>query len=105
VVLEGRDIGTVVFPDADLKIFMVAGIRARARRRQEEEDARGVRTDLDALSRELEERDRLDSTRSMAPLRKAVDAIEVDTSEMSIEQQVTAVVRSAERIMKERERR
>lgn len=105
VVLEGRDIGTVVFPDADLKIFMVAGIRARARRRQEEEDARGVRTDLDALSRELEERDRLDSTRSMAPLRKAADAIEVDTSEMSIEEQVTAVVRSAERIMRERERR
>lgn len=105
VVLEGRDIGTVVFPGADLKVFLVAGIRARARRRQLEEAARGVRTDLETLVNEIEERDRLDSTRSASPLRKAPDAVEIDTSEMSIEEQVEIVVRSAERIMKERAER
>lgn len=105
VVLEGRDIGTVVFPDADLKIFLVAGIRARARRRQEENNARGIRTNLEVLMREIEERDRLDSTRSTSPLRKAHDAIELDTSDLTIEEQVSVVVRHAERIMTERERR
>ena len=93
IVLEGRDIGTVVYPDADLKFFMIAGIEARARRRLEELHAKGVDADLKKLRREIEERDRLDSTRLESPLRKAPDAIEVDTSEMTIAQQVEFVVR------------
>lgn len=93
VVLEGRDIGTVVFPDADIKFFVIAGIEARARRRGEELRAKGIHADLQKLRRELEERDRLDSTREESPLRKAPDAIEVDTSDMSVEEQVEFVVR------------
>jgi CMP/dCMP kinase len=102
VVLEGRDIGTVVFPDADLKVFLVAGIRARAGRRQGELEARGHTVALEAVVRELEERDRLDSTRATAPLRKAADAIELDTSNLTIEEQVNAVVRRAEGMIAER---
>jgi len=93
LVLEGRDIGTVVFPDADLKFFMVAGIEARARRRALELRANGVDADLSALMREIEERDRKDSTREESPLRKAQDAVEIDTSSMTIEEQVDMVVR------------
>jgi len=92
IVLEGRDIGTVVFPDADLKFFMVAGIEARARRRGEELRSRGITPDLKSLAEEIGERDRLDSTRKESPLRKAGDAIEIDTSEMTIEEQVRAVL-------------
>jgi CMP/dCMP kinase len=99
IVLEGRDIGTVVFPDADLKFFMIAGIDARARRRLEELTAHGVDADLAAITREIEERDRLDSTRNESPLRKASDAVVVDTSDMTIDQQVEFVVRRAEAMM------
>jgi cytidylate kinase len=95
IVLEGRDIGTVVFPDADLKFFMIAGIEARARRRVDELRAKGIDADLHKLRREIEERDRLDSTRTESPLRQAPDAIEVDTSDMTIEEQVDFVVRCA----------
>jgi CMP/dCMP kinase len=93
IVLEGRDIGTVVFPDAECKFFLVAGIEARARRRRDELLASGVSADLKQLMREIEERDRLDSTRSESPLRKADDAIVIDTSDLSIEQEVAAVVK------------
>ncbi len=93
IVLEGRDIGTVVFPDADVKFYMVAGLEARARRRQRELAARGVRSSKADLVAELAERDRKDSTRTESPLRKAPDAIEVDTSEMTIEEQVAFVVK------------
>jgi cytidylate kinase len=85
----------VVFPDADLKFFMIAGIEARARRRVDELRAKGIDADLHKLRQEIEERDRLDSTRSESPLRKASDAIEVDTSDMTIEEQVDFVVRCA----------
>ena len=91
VVAEGRDIGTVVFPDADLKFFMIAGIDARARRRQAELMNRGIRTDLDALAGKIRERDWLDSTRAESPLRKAADAIEIDTSSMTVDKQVALV--------------
>jgi CMP/dCMP kinase len=93
IVLEGRDIGTVVFPDADLKFFLVAGIEARARRRRLELAADGVDAELDALMREIEERDRKDSSRKESPLRKAEDAVEIDTSSMTIEEQVDMVVK------------
>jgi cytidylate kinase len=91
IVLEGRDIGTVVFPDADCKFFIIAGIDARAQRRLKELRERGLDADLDALKVEIAERDRLDSTRSESPLRKADGAVEIDTSDMTIEEQVDVV--------------
>jgi cytidylate kinase len=99
IVLEGRDIGTVVFPNADLKVFMVAGLEARARRRQAELRAQHVDTDLAQLVNEIGERDRLDSTRAESPLRRASDAVVLDTSMLSIDEQVDFVVGKAREIM------
>lgn len=99
IVLEGRDIGTVVFPHADLKFFMVAGIELRARRRRDELRAKGVDVDVETIRQELQDRDRTDSTREQSPLRKAPGAIEVDTSSMTITEQVDFVVRRAEEMM------
>ena len=92
IVLEGRDIGTVVFPDADVKFFMTAGIEARARRRRDELGARGNSPDIVQLMDEIRQRDLLDSTREESPLKKAGDAIEIDTSGMTIDEQVRVVV-------------
>ena len=92
VVLEGRDIGTVVFPDADHKFFLIADIHERAKRRMQEMEAKGVIVSLSALTAELEERDRIDSTREHSPLKKAEDAVEIDTTGLSIEQQVNRIV-------------
>jgi cytidylate kinase len=92
IVAEGRDIGTVVFPDADVKFFMVAGIEARARRRQAELAAQGKILELSDLVAAIRQRDLLDSTRDVSPLQKADDAIEIDTSDLTIEQQVATVV-------------
>jgi len=96
IVAEGRDIGTVVFPHADLKFFMVAGIEARARRRHAELLGQGVKADVAELAKQITGRDRLDSTRTESPLRKAEDAIEIDTSELTIEQQVAEVLKFVE---------
>lgn len=98
IVLEGRDIGTVVFPDADVKFFMVAGIEARAKRRAEELRRAGAEPELDALMKEIRERDALDSTREESPLKKAGDAVEIDTSDLTIEEQVRTVVDRVRRI-------
>ncbi len=92
VVAEGRDIGTVVFPDADVKFYFTASLEVRAQRRQDEYAQRGVQTSLPHLARQLARRDRDDNARTHGPLRKAADAIEVDTSELSIEQQVDLVL-------------
>ena len=92
VVLEGRDIGTVVFPDADIKIFMVADPEIRARRRHAELTARGLATPLDEVLVEIIERDRQDRERALSPLRKADDALELDTTHQSIDAQVQFVV-------------
>ncbi len=89
IIMDGRDIGTVVFPDADVKIFLTASVRTRAERRWKELKHKGV--SLEAIEKELIWRDNNDSTRQLAPLKKAEDAIEVDTSEMSIEQQVNHI--------------
>ena len=105
-VMEGRDIGTVVFPDADLKVFLVASLEERARRRLEQSvergaaDARGeagteTGPAIDEVARGIAERDRRDSTRADSPLRKADDSVEVDTTSLTIEQQVDEVVRLA----------
>lgn len=86
VVMDGRDIGTVVLPDADLKIFMTASVNERARRRHEENLSLGIESDLNKLIREIERRDRIDSSRSYNPLRQAEDAIFLDTSNLDINQ-------------------
>jgi cytidylate kinase len=99
VVLEGRDIGTVVLPDADLKIFMVARVSERVKRRKIELEEVGVSIDAAQLEQEIVERDRLDSTRQASPLRKAQGAIEVDTSSMSIEEEVQFVVDKANELI------
>jgi cytidylate kinase len=88
VVLEGRDTGTVVCPQADVKFFLTASLESRARRRHAELAAQGVTADLDTVRDEIKDRDRQDTTRALAPLVKAPDAIEVDTSDLRIEQVV-----------------
>jgi len=91
VVVEGRDIGTVVFPDAEVKVFMVADPMERARRRQAELKARGQEVDLDNVLAEIERRDRQDAGRALAPLRKAEDAIEIDTTNLTPDEQVAFI--------------
>lgn len=86
VVMDGRDIGTVVFPDADLKIFMIASVKVRAERRYKELQAQGEKIELSKLIEEISKRDELDSSRSQAPLLKAKDAVEIDTDTMTVEQ-------------------
>lgn len=100
VVLEGRDIGSVVFPDAEAKFFLTASTRVRAERRLLELLARGEGPSLEQVESEVEERDRRDTLRAVAPLVRAQDAIEVDSSSLSIEQvvdQIVEQVRSVER--------
>lgn len=103
-VVEGRDIGTVVFPDADLKVFLTASLAERARRRVADLAARGTPGDLAAVESEIAERDRRDSSREDSPLRRAQGAVEIDTTGLSIEQQVEAVARIARQRMAGRPR-
>ena len=87
VVLDGRDIGTVVFPNADYKFYITASVDVRARRRYEEELQKGISNlSFDEVKKSMENRDYIDSNREVTPLRKADDAIEIDTSDMSIEE-------------------
>jgi len=92
VVMEGRDIGTVVFPDADYKIFLDAAVEARAQRRYGELVARGAEISLEELIGEIKERDRANTERELAPLRKAPDAVLIDTTNMTFDEQVAAIV-------------
>jgi cytidylate kinase len=84
VVMDGRDIGTVVLPQADLKIYMTASVEERARRRHEENLSIGIESDYDKLIKEIERRDRIDSSRAYNPLKQAQDAIYLDTSDLDI---------------------
>ena len=87
VVLDGRDIGTVVFPNADYKFYITASVDVRARRRYEEELRKGISNlSLNEVTKSIENRDYIDSNREVTPLKKADDAIEIDTSDMSIDQ-------------------
>jgi cytidylate kinase len=95
VVLDGRDIGTVVFPNADLKFFMTADIQIRASRRQQELLERKQLVDLDDVVKNILERDQIDTTRKESPLRQAADALVIDTSYITIDEQVDEVVRLA----------
>ncbi len=96
VVMEGRDIGTVVFPDAEVKIYLVAALEERARRRQKELALRGINHELGEVMADLERRDQHDSTRAVAPLKPAPDAQWLDTTGLTVERQIDAVV---ERVM------
>ncbi len=92
VVLEGRDIGTVVFPDADVKFFLTARAEVRARRRFEELAARGAGTTFEETLEDVRRRDEQDTTRAVAPLRQASDAVLIDSSDITIDETVTRMV-------------
>ncbi len=94
---DGRDMGTVVFPDAPLKIFLTASAEERARRRYLQLKAKGADVDQSALLEEIRERDERDSQRAVAPLKPADDAILLDSTEMSIEAVVETIIRHCER--------
>lgn len=100
VVMDGRDIGTVVFPDAELKVFMTADTLIRANRRQIELNEKGEFVDIEEIIENIKKRDLIDTTRKESPLRKAEDAVEVDTSFMTLDEQVNVVCRMAEEIIK-----
>jgi cytidylate kinase len=99
VVLEGRDIGTVVLPSAELKVFMVASVQERVKRRKKDLALCGIEAEEKELIKEIEVRDRKDSTRDISPLRKAADAIELDTSNLTIEEQVDFIVTRAKKMI------
>ncbi len=92
VVMEGRDIGTVVFPGADVKIFLTANIEQRAIRRAKEFEEKGVHVSIEEIKKNLELRDQIDSTRKASPLVKANDAVVVDTSKVTINEQVNIIL-------------
>lgn len=99
VVMDGRDIGTVVFPDAELKIFLVASLKIRAERRATELQHSGVEVSIKQVEESIMRRDFLDSSRTSSPLLKAADAIEIDTTNMTIDEQTTTIVDFAKRII------
>ena len=101
VVMDGRDIGTVVFPDAELKIYMTADPRVRAERRYAELTAKGDKVSFDEVLENVISRDKADMTRAISPLRQAPDAIVLDNSHMSVGEQMEWFDREFERVQKE----
>ncbi len=99
VVMDGRDIGSVVFPTAELKVFMRADLDPRSIRRQQELLEKGELVDLDEIRNNLAERDRIDSSRKESPLLKMPEAIEIDTSNLTFESQVAQIVHQARQII------
>jgi cytidylate kinase len=95
IVMDGRDIGTVVFPGAELKIFLIANMQVRAFRRQKELLEKDELVDLDDIIQNLTKRDKVDSTRAESPLKKADEAITIDTTNFSLDEQVDEVIRLA----------
>ena len=93
VIMDGRDIGTCVLPDADVKVFLTASVETRAKRRYDELVEKGVPCNLEEIARDIAERDERDSTREIAPLKQAEDAVLVDSSHMTIEEVVAAIVK------------
>jgi cytidylate kinase len=96
IVMDGRDIGTVVFPDADLKIFMTASVDIRAKRRFDELMAKGDKIDLEEIRRNIVARDIADENRDISPLRRAEDAVILDNSRMTVEEQMEWVMKIIE---------
>jgi cytidylate kinase len=90
--MDGRDIGSVVFPDAELKLFMSADVETRARRRQIELQEKGEQVSLEDIKLNLENRDQVDSNRAESPLIKVADAVEIDTSTLTFSQQVDQIL-------------
>jgi len=93
IVMDGRDIGTVVFPDADIKIFMTASVDIRAKRRHDELKGRGIVIDFEEIKRNIIARDIADENRDISPLRRADDAIILDNSRMTVEEQMSWVIK------------
>ena len=100
--VEGRDIGTVVFPNADVKFILVADPIVRAKRRQLDLKILGEEKTINALAKEIRDRDRYDSQREVSPLSMAIDAIEIDTTNMSIDGQVDFMVNKIKQLTKEK---
>jgi CMP/dCMP kinase len=97
VVMDGRDIGTHVIPDAEIKVFLLASVDERAQRRHEENISKGFPSDLEQLKVEIARRDKIDSEREVAPLKKADDATEIDTTSLSIPEVVDQIMLLVER--------
>ena len=97
VIMDGRDIGTHVLPDADVKIYLTASVEIRAKRRYKELVEKGVQCDLKEIEKDIEERDCRDMTRKIAPLKKAEDAILVDSSDMTLKEVVNTISRYCHR--------
>ena len=103
-IMDGRDIGTVVLKDAEVKVFMTASVEARAQRRYDQNLAQGILTsDLETIKKEISERDYNDTHREFSPLRKADDAVEIDTSYMTIPEVCDAVLKLAEPFLQKEE--
>jgi len=99
IVMDGRDIGTIIFPEASLKIFVTADIKIRTERRIKELAERGIARDAQEVQSNLEKRDRIDSNRKIAPLKKATDAIVLDTSHLTREEQLKKVLELVEQVI------
>ncbi len=95
VVMDGRDIGTQVLPEADVKIFLIASVEERAKRRYEENIRKGIHANLEELKKDIEQRDEIDSKREASPLLKAKDAIEIDTTSLSIQEVADKILQVA----------
>lgn len=98
VVMEGRDIGTVVFPNADVKIFLTASLDTRANRRAREYSVNGLGIPVDEIKNNLSNRDKIDSSRNDSPLTKAEDAVEVDTTNVTIDEQVNLILEEVKKV-------
>ncbi|WP_249030007.1 (d)CMP kinase [Tannockella kyphosi] len=98
VILDGRDIGTVVLPNAQLKIYQQASVKTRAMRRYKENLERGMEADLEAITKDIEQRDYQDMNRAISPLKKAEDAIEIDTSTMSLQEVVDEIMNLVKKV-------
>ena len=98
ILMDGRDIGTNVLPDADLKIYLTASVEVRAKRRYDELIEKGQEADLAVIEEDIKKRDHQDMTRDIAPLRQAEDAVLVDSSGMTIEEVADTVIREFEKV-------
>lgn len=99
IVMDGRDIGTVVFPNAELKIFLIASVATRAMRRFKEHQANGENLSIEVIEKDIIRRDEYDSTRETSPLTKAADAVEIDTSDMTLNEQSQYIVNLARKVI------
>lgn len=98
IVMDGRDIGTVVLPNAELKVYMIASVEERAERRQKENELRGIESNLEQLKTEIEQRDNYDMNREISPLRKTDDAVTLDTTGKSIETVTNEILKMVDQI-------